>query len=160
MHVILYTKKMPLKNATLFQIWEEPDYQECYYPFTVSCWSQFSIFFYISWEKKLNELLIYGYSKGGWVAENYLKWLKVSVFYYFLRFLVTEVLQAITNLLPDCELGSHGNRGLKARCSARDNRRGESGVKCFWKMSGCSTATFTFWVKCTKKYPSSFFLSN
>lgn len=37
-------------------------------------------------------------------------------------------LQAVTNLLPECEMGIHGNRGLKAHCSARDNRKEESGV--------------------------------
>lgn len=42
-------------------------------------------------------------------------------------FTVTGGLQAVTNLLPDCEVGIHGNQGLTAHCSARDNR-GESGV--------------------------------
>lgn len=36
-------------------------------------------------------------------------------------------LQAVTNRLPDCEVGIHGNQDLKAHCSARDNRREESG---------------------------------
>lgn len=31
-----------------------------------------------------------------------------------------------TNVLPDCEVGIHGNQGLKAHCSARDNSRDES----------------------------------
>lgn len=39
-------------------------------------------------------------------------------------------LQAVHNLLPDCEVGIHGNQGLKAHCSARDNRRVEH-------VSGC-----------------------
>lgn len=37
-------------------------------------------------------------------------------------------MQAVTCVLPDCEVGIHGNRDLKAHCSARDNRRDESSV--------------------------------
>lgn len=40
-------------------------------------------------------------------------------------------LQAVHNLLPDCEVGIHGNQGLKAHCSAGDNRREEH-------VSGCA----------------------
>lgn len=45
-----------------------------------------------------------------------------------LKLIVTEVLKAVTNLLPGCEVGIRGNRGLEAHCSARDNRREESSV--------------------------------
>lgn len=70
-----------------------------------------------------------------WVSQGFVFH---SFFYFiFLAIYCNRDLRAVTRLLPDCEVGIHGNRDLKAHCSARDNRRDESSV------SGCA---FEKWV--------------
>lgn len=70
-------------------------------------------------------------------TNSHLYWVKDSVLHYIC---FSRGLQAVTYFLPDCGVGIHGNRGLKAHCSARDNRREESCVSgwAFEKLSGCS----------------------
>lgn len=49
-------------------------------------------------------------------------------------------LQAVHNLLPDCEVGIHGNQGLKAHCSGGDKRKEEH-------VSGCAFIKNTYLLK-------------